>query len=191
VLEQPADVFDLTLAEVLALADREAPVAELRARIAERRADAARFADAAPPPLLGTPQAFPAVDSAIMKSMFKLSGNFMAPPVSGNELHGMPGSRGKVIGRARVVRTLDEAEQRLAPREILVAPATLPSWTPLFASLAGVVTGAGGVLSHAAVVAREYGFPAVVSVPGVMNAIRDGQIIEVDGDAGVVRILPS
>jgi rifampicin phosphotransferase len=191
VLEQPGDVFDLTLAEVLALADREAPVAELRARIAERRADAARFADAAHPIILGTPQVLPAVDSALMKSMFKLNGNFMAPPVSGRELRGMPGSRGKVIGRARVVRTLAEAEQRLASREILVAPATLPSWTPLFASLAGVVTGAGGVLSHAAVVAREYGFPAVVSVPGVMDAIRDGQIIEVDGDAGVVRILPS
>lgn len=191
VLEQPGDVFDLTLSEVLALVDREAPVAELRARIAERRADAARFADAARPTILGTPQALPAVDSAFIKSMFKLNGNFMAPPASGRELRGMPGSRGKVIGRARVVRTLDEAEQRLAPREILVAPATLPSWTPLFASLAGVVTGAGGVLSHAAVVAREYGFPAVVSVPGVMDAIRDGQVIEVDGDAGVVRILTS
>jgi pyruvate,water dikinase len=122
---------------------------------------------------------------------FKINGNFMAPPVSGHELPGMPGSRGKVTGTARVVRTVEEAEQRLLPGEILVAPATLPSWTPFFSFVAAVVTGAGGVLSHAAVVAREYGIPAVVSVRGVMDVIRDGQLIEVDGDAGVVRIVPS
>lgn len=191
VLEHPGDVFALTLLELTSLADREAPTAELRARIAERRAEAARYADAPRPPILGVPQAFPNVESAVMKSGFKLNGGFMAPPANGNELSGLPGSRGKVTGIARVVRTLDEAEQRLAPGEILVAPATLPSWTPFFASLAGVVTGAGGVLSHAAVVAREYGLPAVVSVRGVMEAIRDGQTIEVDGDAGVVRILPA
>ena len=191
VIEQPGDVFELTLVELSELVDREAPTAELRARIAERRADAARFADVPRPTILGVPKAFPAVDSAMMKASFKLNGNVMAPPASGNELSGMPGSGGKVTGTARVVRTLDEAERRLAPGEILVAPATLPSWTPFFANAAAVVTGAGGVLSHAAVVAREYGIPAVVSVRGVMDAIRDGQTIEVDGDAGVVRIATS
>jgi pyruvate,water dikinase len=189
-LEQASDVFYLTLAELQPLAEGEAHAADLRARVAARRAEAARFADVPHPVILGTPQALPALDSAIMKSNFKLSGNFMAPPQSGSELRGMPGSRGKASGRARVVRTLDEAEQKLARGEILVAPATLPSWTPFFANAAAVVTGAGGVLSHAAVVAREYGLPAVVSVRGVMDVIRDGQLIEVDGDEGVVRILP-
>ena len=189
-LEQASDVFYLSLAELTDLADRDPAAAGLRERIAARRAEEARFTNAPHPVLLGTPQAFPALDSALMKSGFKLNGNLMAPPQSGSELRGMPGSRGKAAGRARVVRTLDEAEQKLARGEILVAPATLPSWTPFFANAAAVVTGAGGILCHAAVVAREYGIPAVVSVRGVMDAIHDGEMIEVDGDEGIVRVLP-
>lgn len=190
VLDRPDDVFDLTFAELSSLADQTSLAPDLRARIAERRADAARFASAARPPFLGVPRAFPAVASALMKAGAKLNGNLMGPPATGSELRGMPGARGKVTGPARVVRTLDDAEQRLRPGDILVAPATLPSWTPFFATAAAVVTGVGGVLCHAAVVAREYGIPAVVGVRGATDAIRDGQTIEVDGDAGVVRILP-
>ncbi len=189
VLDRPDDVFDLTFAELSSLVDQASLSAELRARIAERRADAARFQGAARPPFLGVPRAFPAVSSALMKAGAKLNGNLMGPPSTGNELRGMPGARGKVTGPARVVRTLDDAEQRLRPGDILVAPATLPSWTPFFAVAAAVVTGVGGVLCHAAVVAREYGIPAVVGVRGATNAIRDGQTVEVDGDAGVVRLL--
>jgi rifampicin phosphotransferase len=189
VLDRPDDVFDLTFAELSSLADQTSLASELRARIAERRADAARFTGATRPAFLGVPRAFPAVASALMKAGAKLNGNLMGPPSTGSELRGMPGARGKVTGPARVVRTLDEAEQRLRPGDILVAPATLPSWTPFFAIAAAVVTGVGGVLCHAAVVAREYGIPAAVGVRGATDAIRDGQTIEVDGDAGVVRLL--
>jgi pyruvate,water dikinase len=87
-----------------------------------------------------------------------------------------------------VVHTLDDAA-RLQPGEILVAETTAPPWTPLFASAAAVVTDTGGVLSHCAVVAREYAIPAVVGTDIATVAIEDGQTIEVDGDAGVVRIL--
>jgi pyruvate,water dikinase len=65
----------------------------------------------------------------------------------------------------------------------------MPPWTPLFAVAAAVVTETGGVLSHAAVTAREYGLPAVLSVPNATRLIRDGQALEVDGSSGIVRIL--
>ena len=86
-----------------------------------------------------------------------------------------------------MVRSLSEAG-KLRRGDVLVAPSTAPSWTPLFATVAAVVTDTGGVLSHCAVVAREYGVPAVVGTGRATTTIRDGQILEVDGDAGLVRI---
>jgi pyruvate,water dikinase len=73
---------------------------------------------------------------------------------------------------------------------VLVAETTAPAWTPLFATAAAVVTDTGGILSHCAVVAREYRIPAVVGTGAATATIRNGQMIEVDGDAGIVRILP-
>jgi pyruvate,water dikinase len=93
-----------------------------------------------------------------------------------------------VTGPARVVRTLADAE-KLRPGDILVAAFTLPSWTSFFATAAAVVTNIGGMLCHAAVVAREYGIPAVVGTQRATEVIRDGQIIEVDGDTGIVRVV--
>jgi pyruvate,water dikinase len=89
---------------------------------------------------------------------------------------------------ARVIRSLAEAA-RLRPGEVLVAETTAPPWTPLFATAAAVVTDAGGILSHCAVVAREYGIPAVVGTGMASVLIHDGQEVEVDGDAGIVRVL--
>jgi rifampicin phosphotransferase len=74
------------------------------------------------------------------------------------------------------------------PGEVLIAPATSPAWTPLFATVAAVVTDAGGVLSHCAVVAREYRIPAVVGTGTATTTIHDGQMVEVDGTSGVVRL---
>jgi pyruvate,water dikinase len=102
-------------------------------------------------------------------------------------LKGNAGSPGKVRGPAKVVRSLSEAG-KLQKGDILVAETTAPSWTPLFATVAAVVTDTGGVLSHCAVVAREYGVPAVVGTTTATALIRDGQILEVDGDTGLVRI---
>jgi pyruvate,water dikinase len=87
-----------------------------------------------------------------------------------------------------VIRSLEEAG-RLQQGEILVTETTAPPWTPLFATAGGIVTDAGGILSHCAVVAREYRIPAVVGTGGGTAVIVDGQMIEVDGDAGAVRIL--
>jgi pyruvate,water dikinase len=93
-----------------------------------------------------------------------------------------------VRGPAKVVRSLAEAA-KLRPGDVLVAETTAPPWTPLFATAAAIVTDTGGVLSHCAVVAREYHIPAVVGTGKATARLRDGQIVEVDGGAGVVRVV--
>ena len=86
-----------------------------------------------------------------------------------------------------MARTLAEAKA-LQPGEILVAITTMPTWTPLFGVAAAVVTETGGALCHGAIVAREYGIPAIVGATGATRAIRPGQRISVDGTTGVVTI---
>ncbi|HEY5787664.1 MAG TPA: PEP/pyruvate-binding domain-containing protein [Microlunatus sp.] len=99
-------------------------------------------------------------------------------------LVGSPASVGVVSGPARVI--LDPAGAHLEPGEILVAPSTDPGWTPLFLTAAGLVMEMGGSMSHGAVVAREYGLPAVVGVPDATSRISTGQWVTVDGAAGSV-----
>ena len=99
-------------------------------------------------------------------------------------LHGTPASGGVVTQKARVI--LDPGEASLEPGEILVAPSTDPGWTPLFLTAGGLVMEMGGPMSHGAIVAREYGIPAVVGVPDATGRISTGQRITVDGSAGEV-----
>jgi rifampicin phosphotransferase len=101
-------------------------------------------------------------------------------------LRGTPASPGSITGRARVI--LDPTGAYLEPGEILVAPSTDPGWTPLFLTAGGLVMEMGGSISHGAVVAREYGIPAVVGVPGATERITTSQRITVDGSNGVVII---
>jgi len=101
-------------------------------------------------------------------------------------ISGSPASPGMVTGPARVV--LDPVGAHLEPGEILVAPSTDPGWTPLFLTAGGLVMEMGGSNSHGAVVAREYGIPAVVGVPDATNRIGTGQLVTVDGAAGLVSI---
>jgi pyruvate,water dikinase len=108
-----------------------------------------------------------------------------APP---GALVGLPVSAGTVEGRARVV--MDMARADLEAGDILVTAYTDPSWTPLFVTVAGLVTEVGGLMTHGAVIAREYGLPAVVGVEQATRLIRDGQRIRVHGTNGYVQILP-
>ena len=103
-------------------------------------------------------------------------------------LLGTAASGGHVRARARILQTSDELGT-FQHGEILVASLTTPAWTPLFSRAAGVVTEVGGSLSHAAIVAREYGIPAVVGIPDVLRRVRDGMELEVNGDAGTVNLL--
>ena len=98
-------------------------------------------------------------------------------------------SAGKASGPARVLLSAEAAlEVELEPGEVLVAPFTDAPWTPLFVPAAAVVVETGGILSHAATVAREFGIPAVVAVKGATRLIRTGQMVTVDGATGTVTI---
>lgn len=115
-------------------------------------------------------------------------GNEVVVAEPGDELRGIGGCPGVARGRARVV--LDPCDPRgLGPGDVLVAPITDPSWTPLFVTAEAVVVDVGAQMSHAVIVSRELGIPCVVSVTGATRRIPDGALVEVDGAAGTVRVL--
>ncbi|WP_304454676.1 rifamycin-inactivating phosphotransferase [Nocardiopsis sp. YSL2] len=116
-----------------------------------------------------------------------VTGRYGRQDAPSGALVGLPVSAGAVEGRARVVTEMARAD--LAPGDILVTAYTDPSWTPLFVTAAGLVTEVGGLMTHGAVVAREYGLPAVVGVEQATRRIRDGQRIRVHGTDGYVQIL--
>jgi phosphohistidine swiveling domain-containing protein len=103
-------------------------------------------------------------------------------------LQGTGCSAGITRARVRVIHALEEAD-RLEPQEILVTRFTDPGWTPVLGLVSGIVTEVGGLLSHAAVIGREYGIPAVLNVRGATEILRTGQRVEIDGTAGTVRVL--
>ncbi|CAL9630160.1 rifamycin-inactivating phosphotransferase Rph [Streptomyces sp. enrichment culture] len=117
-----------------------------------------------------------------------LTGSYRREGVPAGALAGVAVSAGTVEGRARVV--LDMADADLEPGDILVTAFTDPSWSPLFVRIAGLVTEVGGLMTHGAVIAREYGLPAVVGVERATRLIRDGQRIRVHGADGYIEILP-
>ena len=176
-LDHVEDIWHLERAEL-----RRALVEslDLRALVADRRTELERGRIDGPQPYLGDPPEEGKRHAALEK--FYGSG--------GSELSGAGASTGVAEGTARVV-----AEQtdfaRIQPGDVLVTTTTTPAWTPLFPSLAALVTETGGILSHAAVVAREYGLPAVVGATGATTALRDGMRIRVDGTAGTITILPT
>lgn len=104
------------------------------------------------------------------------------------EFSGFAGSPGRVEGKVRVCRTVDDVSQ-LEEGEILVAPTTSPSWAPAFAKINACVTDVGGVMSHAAIVCREYGMPAVVGTGMATKILQTGQMIRVDGTTGEIEVL--
>jgi len=113
-----------------------------------------------------------------------------ARPVNSDtkQLNGTPASSGVVEGVARVVHGIDQMDT-VQQGEILVAPTTNPSWTPVFSRISACVADGGGMMSHAAIVCREHGLPAIVGTGRATRAIKTGQRIRVDANAGVVTIL--
>jgi pyruvate,water dikinase len=117
-----------------------------------------------------------------------IAGAYRRDDLPAGTLVGLPVSAGTIEGRARVI--LDMAKADLEPGDILVTAYTDPSWTPLFVAIKGLVTEVGGLMTHGAVIAREYGLPAVVGVEHATRLIGDGQRIRVHGTDGYVEILP-
>lgn len=187
VLERADDVVHLTLDETRATATA-LPNLDRRGLVAKRKAEIEHFRRVSPPPALGTSLPGPPPSDPMSRALGKFFGAPPAPPTEMDVLQGSAGSPGTYRGPARVVRSLAEAD-KLHRGDVLVAETTAPPWTPLFVTVGAVVTDTGGILSHCAVVAREYGIPAVVGVGMATAVIRDGQLVEVDGNAGTVRIL--
>ena len=170
VLAAPEEIFWLTLPEIKeAVATRRVD----RAVLAARRESFAQDAKLAPPRAITS-------EGELITARPAVS----VPP---GALAGSAVSAGAVQGRARVITSL--ADATMAKGDILVAPYTDPGWTPLFPLAAGLVTEVGGLMTHGAVVAREYGIPAVVGVDNATRLIKDGQQIVVDGSRGFVEII--
>lgn len=186
ILDQPQDVFMLTYEQLVAATGGGS--GDFRAIAAQAWADHERSALLTPPPFVGPPpQGPPPMDNPFARGIMRFFGG--PPQESGdpNKIKGNAGSRGEVTGAAFVARTL-EAATGIQPGQILVTITTMPPWTPLFGIAAAVVTETGGPLSHCAIVAREYGIPAVVGAHGAVSRIRSGQTITVDGSNGVVTL---
>jgi len=167
-LETAGDIFFLSVPEAWAALAGE----DFRAAVRERRAVYERETRRKHVPrLLLSDGTEPAADQ-----------HAAAGPEDG--LSGTPASGGVVSGKARVI--LDPGNAHLEPGEILVAPSTDPGWTPLFLTAGGLVMEMGGPMSHGAIVAREYGIPAVVGVPDATESVETGQTITVDGSEGIV-----
>lgn len=166
VITEAADVFYLPYPELLD------PPADAIERIVRRRAERVRLTELRLPTMI--------------------SGSWTpdddVPEIAeeGDALTGIAASAGVVQGPVRILR---DAGDLIEPGDILVTNVTDTGWTPLFAFAAGVVTDIGGLLSHPTVVAREYGIPCVVGVGDATRRLRDGQIVEVDGSAGTVRVV--
>lgn len=174
-LDEAGDVWMLERDELRsALTDP----ADLRALVARSREEHARGLAEGVRPFLGEPPADRDRDTVV--ESFYGSG--------GSALQGSGASPGVAEGVARVVAGQDDFT-RIQSGDILVTTMTTPAWTPLFPSLAGLVTETGGILSHAAVVAREYGLPAVVGAAGAVAAIPDGTRVRIDGTSGSISLL--
>jgi pyruvate,water dikinase len=116
-----------------------------------------------------------------------ITGRYKRENLPSGAIIGLPVSSGVVEGRARVILNMEDAD--LGTGDILVTPFTDPSWTPLFVSIKGLVTEVGGLMTHGAVIAREYGLPAIVGVENATKLIKDGQRIRVNGTDGYIEIL--
>ncbi|MGX5207606.1 rifamycin-inactivating phosphotransferase [Streptomyces violaceus] len=172
VLPEREDVFYLTFQEFHDAVRSN----QVDGRLIEQRKDAFRSYHALTPPRVLTSDGE------------TLTGAYRRDDVPAGALIGLPVSAGTIEGRARVI--LDMAEADLEAGDILVTAFTDPSWSPLFVGIAGLVTEVGGLMTHGAVIAREYGLPAVVGVEQATRLIRDGQRIRVHGTDGYIEILP-
>lgn len=170
ILDDSDDVWFLRKEELFAALDDDS----IDVDIAARRAAFERHAEMDAPPVLTSEGEAPSAD-------------IERENVPEDALVGTGVSSGVVEGTARVVH--DPTEETIETGEILIAPSSDPGWTPLFLNAAGIVVEVGGRLSHGALVAREYGLPAVVSVPKATRRIETGQRVRIDGTQGIVEIV--
>ena len=178
-LERPGDIFLLRLEDVLGCVEGTAVTGDLVALAALRRREWERWRAEAPPPDRFQTSGPPSSASAIVPAERSYCGS--SPD---GLLQGVGCSPGRVQAPVRVVTCPTDASNLAGT--ILVAERTDPGWTLLFTSVEGLLVQRGSLLSHSAIVAREMGIPCVVSIPGLMDSVSDGDVVEMDGSTGVV-----
>ncbi|MEZ4861715.1 MAG: PEP/pyruvate-binding domain-containing protein [Caldilineaceae bacterium] len=179
-LDEAHDVFYLEAEEILGFVEGTATCTDLRGLAAVRKAEFARFAQMPPPA-----ERFTTVGMVHQGNQFQAASRPHLPLTSGEELQGIGSCPGLVRGRARVVT--NPATAHLEPGDILVAERTDPSWIMIMPAAAGLLVERGSLLSHAAIVSRELGLPAIVSLTGITHWLADGDLVEFDGSTGIVR----
>jgi pyruvate,water dikinase len=179
-LDDPRDIFYLEAEETVALVDGTATAADVRALTRVRKEEFSRYRHSPPPP-----ERFETRGGVYVAQDYASPKRVTAAEGGGEERRGIGCCPGIVRGPVRVI--LDPREARLPAGSILVADHTDPGWILLFPSASGLLVERGSLLSHSAIVARELGIPAVVSIPGVTNWLNDGDVVELDGAEGVVR----
>ena len=178
-IAEPGDVFMLFLDELTELVAGN--LVEVKDLVPPRREHRLYLASLEPPFIIS--------GEAPPNSAWPAKGSRAVNGVAvGDTISGVPGCPGRARGRARIVLTPTSASA-LEPGDVLVAPGTDPSWTPLFVPASAVVVDVGAALSHAVIVSRELGIPCVPSVVDATRRIPDGAIVEVDGDNGTVTII--
>ncbi len=182
IIEAPDDILYLHRDEVGPLLRSGEPVHDL---VERRRADHARWSAVRPPRTVGKPSD-PAVPGAAANADRFDGARYES--TERDEIKGTGASAGIARGPARVTLTLEDFGS-VQPGDIIVCPSSNPSWVPLFAIAGGLITNTGGVLSHGAVVAREFELPAVVGTGDATTRIADGRLVEIDGSTGIVRLL--
>ncbi|MGZ4331830.1 MAG: PEP-utilizing enzyme [Solirubrobacteraceae bacterium] len=199
-LEDGEDIFQLTRHEVASAFDELVltwatggrPLGPLHwpPIVARRKQILERLAEWTPPPALGvTPDAVTDPMTIMLWGVTtERVQEWARQQDGGHVLNGAAASPGVVEGAARVVRSVDQIAD-IRDGEILVCGSTSPAWAPIFSKITATVTDVGGVMSHAAIVCREYGLPAVVGTGRATSQIRNGQKIRVDGSAGTVTLL--
>ena len=185
VMNLPNDIFFLYLDEVKDVARNPR---SMHSQIAGRRADLAHWEELNAPVAVGAGGPPPAPPDPVMQAAMRLVLGIGAPStIEGNVVMGSAASRGVIRATARVIRSLAEGS-RLKRGDILVCPSTSPAWVPLFSIAGGVITDSGGILSHSAVCAREFGIPCVVGAQLATTRIPDGATIVLDGTKGTITI---
>ena len=177
-LRQADEIFNLTLSEIHDAVHNLTPSQGVAARIMDRKKQLTESGTAA------------AEEVLLRYDDLSKSSQVQPTPaaVEGNRFQGTAVGTGKARGSVRILLTPNEGI-RLKPGEILAAPSTDPSWTPLFLKAEGLIMETGGYLSHGAIVAREFGIPAVVNLPGILDCLNTGDMVEVDGFRGQVERL--
>ncbi|MBC2079595.1 phosphoenolpyruvate synthase [Listeria booriae] len=171
IIKEPEDIFYLNFEELHEVVRTEQLDYTI---ITTRKADYNQFDKLTPPRVLTS-------DGEI------ITGKYKRENLPSDAIIGLPVSSGTIEGRARVI--LNMADANLEEGDILITPFTDPSWTPLFVSIKGLVTEVGGLMTHGAVIAREYGLPAVIGVENATTRIQDGDYIRVNGTEGYIEIL--